>query len=249
MSSFYYRSDPSLLSEPLYFEVYIFRLSLSSRCCPSLLASSDQCPLPCTNKRDWVDCWQRLQTKSCVKTSAHALAHHGPLICWLMASFSVIHPSTSHPSLLSPSVLQLQSPVSYSPESISCLGIYTDPKAPLLFYLPSFFLISLISFCHSPVDYSRFLLHTAGRASCVESCCVWRALLSLCTTRLCHANLWLALHWGLLTTHGCLHATPLWIEEITLTLTLRAQTPLVDWHNCCLSHSYSIHEKALSHKW
>lgn len=82
---------------------------------------------------------------------------------------------------------------------------------PLLF--PIFI---LMFFPSSPLSFHQFflsflLLPTAGWAPrrCVESYSVWclAAVLFLCTTSLHHANLWLALHRGLLTTHACLHAT------------------------------------------
>lgn len=99
---------------------------ISLPCCfslSSLFLSSHQCPLLETNKHGWVDCWQRQQTKSCVNTPARTLAHHGPLIRWLMASFSAVHPSTSHPSLLSPSVLTLPPSFFSSLCSLSFYGV------------------------------------------------------------------------------------------------------------------------------
>lgn len=88
---------------------------ISLHCCFSLSSpslSSHHCPLLDTNKHGWVDCCQRWQTKSCVNTLAGVPAHHGPLIRWLMASFSAVHPS-----LLSPSVLTL--PLSFLPSLCS----------------------------------------------------------------------------------------------------------------------------------
>lgn len=89
---------------------------------------------------------------------------------------------------------------------------------------------------------SHFLLPAVGEASHrrVESPSVWRlaALLSLCTTSLHHPNLWLALRRGPLTTHACFHVTPLWIGEITLTLTLRAKTLAGFQHLDNVANSY-----------
>lgn len=144
--------------------------------------------------------------------------------CTNIQSFSHLPPPTS----------------STHPASIIPIFIFLDAFILLCFRGGSFLLFSLL--LHFPA---------VGRTSRrhVESHSLWclAALLSLCTTSLHHANLWLALHRGPLTTHACLHATLLWIEEITLTLTLRAKT-LAGWlsaltqHSQLLSHSYSIHK-------
>lgn len=113
---------------------------------------------------------------------------------------------------------------------ISTIFLTNHPQPPplgLSFY-SHFHAPSSASIVNPLLSSSHFLLPTVGEASHrrVESPSVWRlaALLSLCTTSLYHANLWLALRRGPLTTHGCFHVTPLWIGEITLTLTLRAKT-------------------------
>ena len=187
-----------------------------------------------------------------------------------MASFSAVHPSTSHPSFPPPSAPTFPSSSLSSlwcPSSdmewnqgSDCGGIQylsqlqprtssTHPAiiTPVFILLDFFILLCAHSgslFLFSVFCYSSLLLAFPRR---VESHSVWclAGLLSLCTTSLHHVNLWLALHRGLLTTHACLHATPLWIEEITLTLTLRAKT-LAGWlsalsqHSQLLSHSHNI---------
>lgn len=131
----------------------------------------------------------------------------------------------------------------------------THPASIIPFLILMYFFIHLLPQWIIRSLSLLLLFPAVGRASHrrVENHSVWRlaALLSLCTTSLRHANLWLALHRGPLTTHACLHATPLWKEEITLTLTLRAKT-LAGWlagwlsalsqHSQFPSHSYSIHK-------
>lgn len=122
---------------------------------------------------------------------------------------------------------------------------------PLLFLSP--FLCASLSFSAFSMDHSLFLLvSAAGWASpSVKDHSVWclAALLCLCITSLHHVNLLLTLRRGLFTTHVCLHATTLWIEEITLTLDCGLRHWLAGWlagfqrsSNTAsfLSHSYSI---------
>lgn len=129
---------------------------------------------------------------------------------------------------------------------ISTIFLTIRPQPPplaLSFYshLPSH-APSSASIVNPLLSSSHFLLPAVGEASHrrVESPSVWRlaALLSLCTTSLHHANLWLALRRGPLTTHACFHVTPLWIGEITLTLTLWAKTLAGFQHLDNVANSY-----------
>lgn len=146
---------------------------------------------------------------------------------------STRHPSLLSPSVLTilPSFLSFLYP------PVCCLSLWSGGNARSMYRhiclncqhqpppltLPLLFPSSLS--CYSSSSYFFFfflsvhlfffsffyssLLQDRASPRCVESHSVWclAALLFLCTTSLHHANLWLALHRGLLTTHACLHAT------------------------------------------
>lgn len=139
----------------------------------------------------------------CVNTQTYFLAHHGPLIHWLMAAFSAIYLSC-HPSLPS------QSAPALPPSCLSSLcfsvchcevgklqkqwqlqqGYYsaftlTCPPAH-----PASILVIFIIISSPPSLLALFFFSLLARQTVDVHKDVLAAPSSLCTTTLHHANLW-----------------------------------------------------------
>lgn len=148
--------------------------------------------------------------KPCVNTQTHTLAHHGPLIHWLMAPFSTIHLSC-HPSLVSRSSFVLPTAHSLCPHFLFFFKVRTSKVVAtqqwhcFICILNCYIKLSSLLYSHffspnvlTPQKIPYFLspaLLLAGQLTDVfkdSFSVVW-----VCTTNLSYVNLRLAIHRGL----------------------------------------------------